>query len=988
MTTTTKSKGKTSAEHYTTLLTQIDLLKELNIIGEGGGAEADVLESKSKDGEHKYQLVHKDIDSPRKLPLVPEELARTVILHDLRKNYRPSLISLEKEYKLGRVNSKPKRLDISLNYPTDDAFALIEVKQYTEFDHETDDDIEGQLFNIASIQQSTQTEPIKYLVYASAKIDITNKTAVHEYVVIDYLSYQSFDGWVKAGRPYTKSLPANYASNGQCNIKCGDTLKELDSKEITKLRQRINNRLYAGGGIPDNLVFATIVNAFLAKIHDEETCKLGDDYRFQYVYTESVEVFMERMNTLYRDALEDKLDIEIHKGEESKYNITDSTKVKPEQLAFLVESLQRFNISRSITNASYDVLGDFFESISRDQFKQTKGQFFTHQKIVDFIISMCDLKNLCDKTINENRLPYSADLSSGSGTFLISIMKQISNYLKERKTKTNTKKIQGLIENDWSLEQQPNKWAKDYIYGTEKDVDLGTAIKVNMILHGDGKAHIGVGRNNGDGLVSLDRFKENLKVQEAIVSAPGYSKKVMPFLDLIVSNPPFSVTLDGETKGEVTKCYELNSTSDSEVLFLERYYQTLRPQGRVGIVLPESVFDGDGLLSTRMFLVKYFKIRAIVSLPISAFAPYATVKTSVVFLEKRINPLYKIDMLGLDIKDLKEAKKSLLDKKLSPDSLAAEIKYIDDLIEAKSESIFYYQAENVGYKRRTNKDDIIFEKSDLNDLLANIQNSGLNIWENTIQINDDRAMYIKLSKVVRERTWRLDAAYNMVFNSDDFECSGQRLLDYLAPVPLDKYTTVNGKALMQNALTDPTGVHYAEIGNINSYGEVISTSDINCDADKDNIASVVKKISSGDYFAGNDGDILISSVRPYLGKHVLVEDGMKNMYFTKALLPFSVKSKSNKLSIYHLIKVILRNEIAAVSRIGKGYPCINTQDILDLQLSKQNAEALKMLTKNQVSLRNAYAQVSQQQRKLLELKAQLANFNGEDELEEKVHDAF
>jgi hypothetical protein len=42
-------------------------------------------------------------------------------------------------------------------------------------------------------------------------------------------------------------------------------------------------------------------------------------------------------------------------------------------------------------------LGDFFESITRDGFKQNKGQFFTPTPIVNFLLYALQLDNLAMK---------------------------------------------------------------------------------------------------------------------------------------------------------------------------------------------------------------------------------------------------------------------------------------------------------------------------------------------------------------------------------------------------------------------------------------------------------------------------------------------------------------------------------------------------------------------------------------------------------------
>jgi type I restriction enzyme M protein len=74
---------------------------------------------------------------------------------------------------------------------------------------------------------------------------------------------------------------------------------------------------------------------------------------------------------------------------------------------------------------------------------------------------------------------------------------------------------------------------------------------------------------------------------------------------------------------------------NSENLFIERWYQLLRENGRLAAVLPESVFDTTENKYIRLFLYKYFKIRAVVSLPQLTFQPFTPTKTSILFAQKK-----------------------------------------------------------------------------------------------------------------------------------------------------------------------------------------------------------------------------------------------------------------------------------------------------------------------------------------------------------------
>jgi type I restriction enzyme M protein len=104
---------------------------------------------------------------------------------------------------------------------------------------------------------------------------------------------------------------------------------------------------------------------------------------------------------------------------------------------------------------------------------------------------------------------------------------------------------------------------------------------------------------------------------------------------LILTNPPFSVELDNDTKKTLGRGFMFGGGKNSENLFIERWYQLLRENGRLAAVLPESVFDTTENKYIRLFLYKYFKIKAVVSLPQLTFQPYTPTKTSILFAQKK-----------------------------------------------------------------------------------------------------------------------------------------------------------------------------------------------------------------------------------------------------------------------------------------------------------------------------------------------------------------
>jgi len=372
----------------------------------------------------------------------------------------------------------------------------------------------------------------------------------------------------------------------------------------------------------------------------------GEKYDFQSFtyaneeeeqYETNEELFI-RLNNLYRRALRQRMYITDDTKLEKSY-IIDENKFSLSKLKYAVTALERYSlVDGKNSYDGKDILGDFFEGIIRDGFKQSKGQFFTHTNIVTFILWGLQLDRLAIKRINKDKeIPYLIDPSAGSGTFLIEYMQFITENMKRRfrSQLSRSRDVVDKVESDWFYpDHRENRWAQTFIYGIEHNFNLGTASKVNMILHGDGSTNIFV----KDGLLPFNYY-----VKETAPNALNSSKtdenyaekKVNGQFDVVVSNPPFSVDLDNDTKNTLSSSFLFGDKKNSENLFVERYYHLLREGGRMGIILPESVFDTTENKYIRLFIYKYFVIKAVVSLPQVTFAPYTPTKTSILFAQKK-----------------------------------------------------------------------------------------------------------------------------------------------------------------------------------------------------------------------------------------------------------------------------------------------------------------------------------------------------------------
>lgn len=589
------------------------------------------------------------ITSPRKLEALPggEEVVRAIILTKLANEYGYPLdrIELEKTYEIGRPKVINPRIDVIVKDEKGNAYLYIELKSPDQFEDNQDEIIEKQLFNLAG-SEIALGHSIKYLILLTC--DLTGADFSNKAIVIDYDKYKSFEQW-KVDRFYADEIPARYGRAVKTPyVKGGvkDLVKSYSGATFQSIQKNLHNVLWGGGGTDDNEVFSSLVNIILSKIQDESEKEDGEEYDFQcrsYIDKEGEEYetneqLFERMNQLYRRALKQRLYISDD-TKLAKSFIIDENKFSLSKLKYAVMSLERYSlVDGKNSYDGKDILGDFFEGIIRDGFKQSKGQFFTHPNIVTFILWALQLDRLAISRINNDKeIPYLIDPSAGSGTFLIEYMQFITENIKRRfrDKLSHSRDVKDKVESDWFYpDHRENRWAQTFIYGIEHNFNLGTASKVNMILHGDGSTNIFV----KDGLLPFNYYTKETAPNaliSSIVDTNYAGKNINGQFDVVVSNPPFSVDLDNDTKTTLSDSFLFGNKKNSENLFIERYYHLLREGGRMGIVLPESVFDTTENKYIRLFIYKYFIIKGIVSLPSVTFSPFTTTKTSILFAQKK-----------------------------------------------------------------------------------------------------------------------------------------------------------------------------------------------------------------------------------------------------------------------------------------------------------------------------------------------------------------
>ncbi len=190
----------------------------------------------------------------------------------------------------------------------------------------------------------------------------------------------------------------------------------------------------------------------------------------------------------------------------------------------------------------------------------------------------------------------------------------------------------------------------------------------------------------------------------------------------------------------------------------------------------------------------------------------------------------------------------------------------------------------------------------------------------------NKILVSSLSKIALETTLRADFGYMDMDN---------RLSTNTYYTFDDLFYIVEDNKVEDFSTLDTFG--YAEIGNTNSYNQV-SPNYLNWDDQNEINEPLFKKIKKGDIIAVQQGDILISKVRPYLKKFIYITEEYSKLYFTSAFI--HIRPKKPNILLYYALKSCFLLNLMAISRQGKGYPTISAKDLKYLKFQKTYVDRL------------------------------------------------
>jgi len=403
-------------------------------------------------------------------------------------------------------------------------------------------------------------------------------------------------------------LPVAYGKVPEYKFVRGGKLdiSPVSKETLIAAMKKSHDTLWGGGKLSPPAAFGEMCKLIFAKTCDEKEAGEGHPYEFQLRTHEAPGQLAERIRRLY----------DAHRRRERDAGVFDETiKVPDAMLSSVVSHLQGINLKET----ELDTKGVAFERFMDGFFKGNFGQYFTPREVIQFAVEMFP-PDVHDRVL---------DPACGSGGFLLHALDHIRREANIKYPQWQSNRSQDRDHyNYW------HGFAQHQLFGIEINDEIARVAKMNMILHDDGHTNV-IGE---DALEVWARFD---------VIRPG-AFKAKEF-DLVLTNPPFGAQVNFLDRPYLSGIFpELGEVEDAksrrkprknqktEILFLERVHQFLRPGGRAAIVLPDGILTNSSLGYVRDYVLQAFRVRAVISLPQMAFAHYgAGVKSSIVFLEKR-----------------------------------------------------------------------------------------------------------------------------------------------------------------------------------------------------------------------------------------------------------------------------------------------------------------------------------------------------------------
>jgi len=413
------------------------------------------------------------------------------------------------------------------------------------------------------------------------------------------------------------------------------TLKNAVEDNLLFVFKTCHNHIYVTDGMQKQPAFFELLKVIFCKIEDERN--LGKPLEF---YAASGERSNPDGQLTVQKRIA-KIFEHVKKKHSRIFERSDEIKLKPRSLAYIVAELQKY----SLLNTHIDIKGKAYEELVGANLRGDRGEFFTPRNVMHMAVEMIAPRD--DERV--------LDPACGTGGFLVIAMNKIIAGLEEQLRKELKKPKEKWSDDDKRVFQDRiREIATSNFFGFDLNPDLVKATKMNMVMNNDGSGNIFQTNSLLPPHEWEADFRRELAKSLGVRESALRNCESIGLFDVIVTNPPFGSKIpikdphileqfelgriwerDKTDRDRCTMTKRLQGSVPPEQLFIERCLQLLKPGGRMGIVLPDSILGAPGLGYIREWLIQKTRIIASIDLHADTFQPRNGTQTSVLFLQKK-----------------------------------------------------------------------------------------------------------------------------------------------------------------------------------------------------------------------------------------------------------------------------------------------------------------------------------------------------------------
>ncbi|AFB21427.1 N-6 DNA methylase [Rickettsia canadensis] len=398
--------------------------------------------------------------------------------------------------------------------------------------------------------------------------------------------------------------------------------------EISKVFFEINNYIWKKEGMKPTDAFWEFVKLFSLKMDNDKYINKKlmnnqeismDDIFFSTNYIDkNLSLFPKQdpIKKIFNNFREELEILIIKEGKKRIFTKGEELNLSLETIKYVVKRLEKFDLN----DIDEDLNGRIFEVFLRAAVRGRElGQYFTPRDVIKFMV----------KLAGPNENTKILDACCGSGGFLIESFAYIMNNIPKNLSKSKHEEIVKNIK-------------ENLIFGVDKEEKVVRLARINMYVHKDSSSKI---------FRLQDALDKNLTIDPTLPDEEQQQYKdakevlINGAFQIVLTNPPFSSNYKMKDKDtnksdtRILKNYTVvgkKNSINSNILFIERYYDLLELGGKLITVIDDSLLNAKNQASFREWILDRFHIKAVISLPFNAFVNASTtIKTSIIYLEKK-----------------------------------------------------------------------------------------------------------------------------------------------------------------------------------------------------------------------------------------------------------------------------------------------------------------------------------------------------------------